>query len=247
MMMNKNIKFFLLSAVSAALLSGCQTTQATQDRDARSSTINAALERAAYQAASRGEDESSLQLLEQMYKRNVNDPASAMKYASALRRLDYLNRAAIVLRPFASAADATTEVKNEFAAIQLAQGNYSTAEEFAQQAIVMDSENYKAYHHLGIALDAQNMHKEAERAFRKGLDHWQGDPTPIMNNLALNLATQGHTQEAKAILEKALSVAPDRIELQRNLRIVSTLEEVNAPKRNPVLRVKPPKKPDVNT
>lgn len=240
-------KILLLGCVSVVALSACESSSVRQDRELRTSKIDTALERAAYNAAARGEDESSLALLERMYKRNSSDPVAAAKYASALRRSDYLNRAAIVLRPFASADDAVAAIKNEYAAIQLGLGNYSTAEEFSQQAILMEPENFRAYHHLGIALDAQGMHKEAERAFRKGLDHWQGDPTSIMNNLALNLATQGHTEEAMSILEKALSVAPKRTELQRNLRIISTLEEVNAPRRNPIVdMITPKKKPSLD-
>ena len=181
--MNKKIYNILLMGVASAfVLSGCGTSdQAAMQRGAQ---IDSALDRAAYSAAAQNRDEGSLVLLERVYKRNPDDVTAALKYASALRQFGYLNRAAMVLRPFASASNATTEVKNEYAAIQLAQGNYSTAEEFAQQSIIMDAENYEAFHYLGVALDAQGMHEEAERAFRKGLDYWEGDPTTIMNNLA---------------------------------------------------------------
>ena len=46
-----------------------------------------------------------------------------------------------------------------------------------------------------------------------------------MNNLALNLATQGFVDEAIEILERAQKISPDRIELERNLRIIRTLNE----------------------
>jgi Flp pilus assembly protein TadD len=69
------------------------------------------------------------------------------------------------------------------------------------------------------------MHPEAERAYRKGLEIWEGDPIPIMNNLALNLASQNNLKEAYEILKKAKSIAPNRIEVERNLRIVSALVE----------------------
>lgn len=242
-MSTNKFRTFFIGSISLLALSACQTTQARMDR---TSEIDSALERMAYGAAARGEDESSLVLLERVYKRNPDDANAAMKYARALRHFDYLNRASMVLRPFANDADSSVAVKNEYAAIQLAQGNYTSAEEFAQQSIIRDPENYQAFHFLGIALDAQGMHVEAERAFRKGLEYWEGDPAPIMNNLALNLATQGHVDEAKTILEKALSVAPDRDELQRNFRIISTLQEAKKPKRNPTIPV-PVKKPDMDS
>lgn len=244
--MHKNkFRTLLLGGLSMLALSACGATpKGAQERTSR---LDSVLERAAQNAASRGEDESSLALLERVYKRNSDDPRAATKYAASLRQFDYLNRASMVLRPFANDPNATPAVKNEYAAIQLAQGNYAIAEEFAQQSIIADSDNFEAFHYLGIALDAQGMHTEAERAFRKGLDYWEGDPAPIMNNLALNLATQGHVEEAKTILEKALSVAPGRVELQRNLRIISTLQEANRPTRNPAARkVIPKSKPEMD-
>ena len=90
---------------------------------------------------------------------------------------------------------------------------------------MQNPQDYLAYQNLGIALDAKEMHPEAERAFRKGLEHWKGDPTTIMNNLALNLATQGFIDEAIEVLERAQALSPDRIEIERNLRIIRTLNE----------------------
>ena len=89
----------------------------------------------------------------------------------------------------------------------------------------MDDKSYTAYHMLGIALDAQGEHQPAEDAFRKGLEFWQGDPAPILNNLGLNLAAQGFLDEAAEVLRKALATSPNREEIERNLRIVSALRE----------------------
>ena len=105
---------------------------------------------------------------------------------------------------------------------------------------MQDSNDARAYHYLGIALDAQGKHPEAEKAFRKGLDMWQGDPTPIMNNLALNLSSQGYLDEASEILEKARAVSPNRLEVERNLRIITALRQSENP-TTPKPRKKPVK------
>ncbi len=230
----------LLSLGACTLLAACQTAQDVEGQQLRSSRIDSALERAAL-AASPGGASQSIGYLEKIYKRNSGDVNAAMNYARALRETDYLNRAAIVLAPFANDANSPSAVKTEYAAIQLAQGNYIAAEEYAQIAILQDESDYKAYHYLGVALDAQAMHKKAERAFRKGLDHWQGDPTIIMNNLALNLASQGFLEEAIEILQKAQAVAPHRLEIERNLRIVTALQQSSGSYNAP----KPVKKPAV--
>ena len=74
-------------------------------------------------------------------------------------------------------------------------------------------------------MDAQKKHQAAEVAFREGLEHWQGDSTPILNNLALNLASQGHLEEALSLIEKAQQLSPSRMDLERNRRIIATLIE----------------------
>ncbi len=211
---------------ACALLAACQTTGSTPAAGhAGDSSVDAALARAAAASRASGDKRQSLSILEKLYKRNSEDPQVAVDYAGALREAEYLNQAAMVLAPFANDKKGLPAAKTEYAAIQLALGNNKSAEEYALKAVTQDQNDYRAYHYLGIALDSQGMHKEAERAFRKALDMWQGDPIPVMNNLALNLASQDFLDEAVAILEKAQTIAPDRIEVERNLRIVRTLQQ----------------------
>jgi Flp pilus assembly protein TadD len=224
-------------AVSACLiLAACKTTGSTPAKTAdggpSNASIDAALERAASNASASGQTNQSLGYLEKIYKRNSADPQAAINYAAALREAEYLNQAAMVLAPFANDKKGPPAAKTEYAAIQLALGNGKSAEEYAQKAVIQDPNDYRAFNYLGIALEDQGKHKEAERSFRKALDMWQGDPIPVMNNLALNLASQEYLDEAASILEKAQSIAPDRIEVERNLRIVRTLQQsaAHAPK-----------------
>lgn len=212
----------LLSFSACVLLAACQSGYSPEGKT-QAERIDTVLEQAANSAYAHGGE--PLPLLEKMYKRNPQDPVTATKYAHALREANHPNRAAIVLSPFAHMEDSAPEVKAEFSAIQLALGHYTVAEEFAQKAILQSPKHHQAYHYLGIALDAQGEHKPAERAFRKGLDFWQGDPTTIMNNLALNLTSQGFLDEAEEILQRAAAISPDRIEVERNLRIVMALKQ----------------------
>ena len=230
-----NKKILLLGCVFA--LGACQTTGTTPDN--RSAKIDNAMQRAALNANRSGNAGKSLTVLESIYKRKSNDEQAAIDYAAALRRNDYINRASIIMEPFATDANASSASKTEFAAIMLAKGDYKLAESYAQQAIRIDDSNAEAFHYLGVSLDAQSEHEKAERAFRKALDLWEGDPTSIMNNLALNLASQGHLDEAAEILQKAREVSPNRMEIERNLRIVTALQQSNGipvpkPKKKPI-------------
>ncbi len=229
----KTPRLMLIALSAASMLAACGTATTAQNQQSSDTRINSALEKAAYGAAASGNSKQSLGYLEKLYKRNSDDPVAASNYARALREGNYLNRASMVLAPFANTPSSPAIAKREYAGIMLAKGEYDEAEDYAKQAILQDNEDFKSYHYLGIALDAKGMHPEAERAFRKGLDHWQGDPTSIMNNLALNLTSQNHLDEAIEILRKAKAIDPNKIEIERNLRIVTALQQstsVPAPK-----------------
>lgn len=217
---------FLSSAlISLGALTACETTQSQMTEADRDAKISSVLERAAGNAAATGQTEESLALMERVYKRDSGNQETALKYARSLREAGQLNRAALVLEPVAQDEDnPNAEAKIEYASIQAAIGNYALSEEFSRQAVLLQPESGKAYHLLGIALDAQGYHEQAEAAFRKGLDSWEGDPGPILNNLGLNLASQGFLDEAIDVLRKAKAASPDRVEIERNLRIVSALQ-----------------------
>ncbi len=226
----KKIHTYPLLLLATVSLAACQTTGSDRMSDSKQpistqDRIDAAVEKAAITASQNGSASGTLLALEKQYKRNSSDPAYALAYARGLRQAGYLNRASLVLEPFAKSDKAIAGSKTEMSMIALGLGNYDLAEKYAQQAVIQNPSDHFAFQNLGIALDAKEMHPEAERAFRKGLEHWQGDPTTIMNNLALNLATQGFIEEAIEVLERAKALSPDRIEIERNLRIIRTLNE----------------------
>lgn len=61
--------------------------------------------------------------------------------------------------------------------------------------------------------------------------------------MGLNLAAQGFLDEAIETLRKALDTAPNRTEIERNLRIVSALQ-YQPPSDGARLVPKPPRKPE---
>ena len=235
----RNNKTILMLGCAIAL-TACQTTGSTESMPQdQASKIDNAMQRAAVSANKSGNAGKSLKVLERIYKRKSDNEQAAIDYAAALRRNDFANRASIILEPFATDKNASAAAKAEFAAIMLEKGEKKLAEKYARQAVLKDENNPTAYHHLGIALDAQGMYEEAERAFRKALELWEGDPTSIMNNLALILVTQGHLEEAAEILQKARTVSPNRREIERNLRIVTALQQSDG-----IPVPKPSKKPE---
>lgn len=228
-------------------LSACQMAQDSSqpslsaDRSGEEKRIDSALERAAGQAVRSGNTQQSLAILERLYQRKPNDPEVAVSYARKLRESGYAHRASMVLSPLAREKSAPASVKAGFAAVQMELGNAALAEEYARAAIAENPDSWEAQHVLGIALDAKGDHKAAETAFRQSLASWEGDPTPVLNNLALNLAAQGYLDDAVDILRRTAEASPNRKELERNLKIISTLQQqqtAHPPEK------KPSKKPD---
>lgn len=222
--------------VSALALSACGTTGSTGKQAAAgkpTGSVDAAIDKALDQAEAAGDTQQTLILMEQVYQRNTDNAVVATRYARALREDEQLNKARLVLAPHVDGENADDEAVTEMAMVHLGLGQYKEAEKYAREAVVIDEKNGRAYLALGTALDAQNYHEQAEVAFRRGLDNWKGDPTPILNNLALNLASQGHLEEALGVLDKARKISPRRTEIERNYRIISTLQETAVPETAP--------------
>ena len=208
-----------LSAAAMLLLSACASSTTPVDTGDPTTRINHAIEQAAANA-----DVGDIRTGERDYNR-ASTPANALRYATQLRKAGDYTRAAAVLSPFVNTPEATNSIKREYAALQLELGNYASATKYAQEAVNMTPDDGTAYQFLGIAQDAQGDHVAAERSFRQALNIWKGDKIPVMNNLALALANQNKIDEAVALLRQAKEMDPNRREIERNLRIISTLNE----------------------
>lgn len=225
--MTSFLRGIILASVSVSVLAlgACSSTGSNVSNQADASRVDSILERAAREAKASGNKVETLALLEQIYNRNQDDPAVATSFAQALREDEQLNKARQIIYPFTEGKNAYPDAVTELSMIQLSLGQYKEAELTARRAVELDPEQGRPYLALGTALDAQNYHEQAEVAFRKGIDQWKGDPAPIMNNLALNLASQNKLDQAIDMLKKAQEISPGRVELERNMRIISTLKE----------------------
>ena len=210
----------LLVLSSVLMLSACAGPSTSGKRPTTSLSSAGASQSELY-----GDRKENLSLVAGIYKRNPKDEFAAGRYSKALRESGDLKRSEAVLTPFLKGKAPSTLTFTEMGALQLETGDFKSAENYARKAIKADNENYRAWHILGIAEDAEQKHPEAETAFRKALSLWQGDNVPVMNNLALNLAAQGYTDKALELLYAAKAKDPDRVEIERNIRIIRTLNE----------------------
>ncbi|MDE1153535.1 MAG: tetratricopeptide repeat protein [Micavibrio sp.] len=204
-----------------------------------------------------GNINEALRLSEISYKANKKDAPTVLRYATLLRKTGNPAKGLAVLHGFATnkAGDPLTNADatflNEAAADNIALGDFSKAEIFATAALKAQptkAEETDAYNLMGVALDARGAHKDAEQMFRMALDGWQGNPTSVMNNLGLSLASQGKYDESLSTLRKALVIAPDKTEIARNIDLISKQRDAVIAKapvtvaKAPVKTVKKPAK-----
>lgn len=236
---------FVSLSVIAFLLSACAASSDTQVGDPLDSMQGqrAATERrlatSAADAMQAGKTQEALVSYEKLYQRDSRNPDVAVNYAQLLRRSGKADQAVKILAPFAdgnrkdSSRAPRAMLKNEYAAALIETGKFERAQTMLETVLsdaALADFHPDASNLSGIALDAQGQHKAAEKLFRQALDGWKGDPTSVMNNLALNLASQGMFDEALTTLRRAQIMAPEKAEIARNIQIVSGLRDAVVPK-----------------
>ncbi len=190
-----------------------------EEREARLST-------AAANAAAAGKTDEAMDSYARLYDDNKGDKDIALNYAQLLRRTGHADRALRVLAPFADKDNPV--ILNEYAAANIEIGRTDVA----QRALADVIGNPKAANVqadaadlMGVALDAEGKHAEAEKMLRIALAGWKGDKTTVMNNLAICLAAQARFDESLLLLNRALVLAPGRTEIARNIDLVQSLRD----------------------
>lgn len=239
----------LLSIVFLLAVPGCKATSTpivgtaidnlTGNRDA----IEGRLSTEAAMAIAQGKTEEALKLYEKIYTDPHSMPLAsthyrnqdiALNYAQLLRKTGSPQRALEVLSPIAETrrgkieSDAEPIVLNELAAIYIDLGHLKEAEPLLKR-VLEDKKaqdfHADAYNLFAVSLDAQGQHKKAEQFFRKALAMWKGDPTSVMNNLSICLASQGKFDDSLTMLRQALVMSPNKQEIAHNIQIVTDLRE----------------------
>lgn len=203
------MKKCFVSFVVIVLLSACQTVPdefghgdpikpLTKKEKMQMSARNALLENT-HGSIKQG----ALSDAEAAYRAAPKNKMTAFGYAHLLRKVDMVAQAEMVLKPFAIDPKlANEDILLEYAKIQLKQGDFETAQVFAQEAM-MSLDTAQSRMILGVAVDAQGHHQAAENHFRQALKKSTLDvdlQNSIKNNLALCLIAQNKNTEAQALL-----------------------------------------------
>ncbi|PCI00051.1 MAG: hypothetical protein COB76_04350 [Alphaproteobacteria bacterium] len=146
----------------------------------------------------------ALRVSEKAYRANPNNAASALNYATDLRKVGMPEQSQLILRSFAiDPKKSTSAILVEYSKTKLSLGDFEGAQIYAQEAMVLKEDYAPAYHVLGIAVDAQGHHQAAENHFKKAMGMLsKTDPlyAAVANNLSLSLLAQGKVTEAESML-----------------------------------------------
>jgi Flp pilus assembly protein TadD len=234
---------FVLTVIALSgflLVAGCSPSKnhiVGKSIDSMSGLKEAREERLATAAAdsiAEGKAEEALVYYAQLYTGNSRKQDIALNYAQLLRKTGNPQRALTVLSGLMVEVDGTVVkpldpiIRNEYAACSIELGKFKEAKK--SLTAVLENKRAKRFHAdasnlMGVLLDAQGRHDEAEGYFRTALEGWHGDETSVMNNLALNLAEQGKFDESLNLLRRALVMAPQKQEISRNIDFVSDLRK----------------------
>ena len=237
------------------IISGCKTTETPivgKALDSLTGNHDAAKDRlstAAANAIAEGKTNEALIIYERLYTKthtgfflsdDVTNRDIAINYAQLLRRTGKVQRALDILAPFMKNHGSRSWqnykpdpiVLNEYAAGNIEIGKFKRAEKLLRQVLKDEdavTSYADAYNLLGIILDANGQHKEAEQSFKQALNNWKGDKTSVMNNLGLCLASQGMFDESLMTLRQALVIAPQKQEIASNIQMVTGLRKSVVP------------------
>lgn len=218
------LRFPTLCAVAAlaAGLSACAGTSepartAAANQPANTRTAEA-LARIAHQSLEAGDPVSAVSMLKRAHEIDPSSPAILAELGRNLGALDARTEAADAYRKAAALAPKDAAIRRGYAGALLALDQPVLAEREYRAAIAA-REDAATLCGLGVTLDLQDRHDEAEAAFRKA---YQLDPQSAATraNLALSLALWGSSDEAIGLLAP-MAAAPDAAAKQRqNLALV---------------------------
>src|ERR1700722_18694841 len=178
----------------------------------------------AIQAHRQGADETAERLCLDVLELAPDRPG-ALSVLYDIRKAQGKARAAEVLIRRIVALDPNNLVAtNELALILLGRGNLAEAEHHARNAIRIAPESPQAHNLMGMILTEANRPQVGEYHYRRVLELTRQRDPILLANLAWSLKCQGRMEDARALYEESLSVAP---EIRQTLLGFARLEEAD--------------------
>ncbi|WP_375201490.1 tetratricopeptide repeat protein [Hyphococcus sp.] len=156
------------------------------------------------------------------YNTNQSDPAVAVRFSRALRKIGSNEEAVGVMQKTAAVHVDNTDVNLEYGKVLVESGRAFEAVRYLETAVAKSPTDWRALSAYGVALDQIGEHDEARAKYDRALGFAPGDVI-LLNNKGLSYALDGNLAQARATLRQAAANAGSDSRIRQNLALVLAL------------------------
>ena len=211
------------AVAGAIMLQACATTQSTQTSDASNKQYKDAIGVYSNPAGDEGMDPvAAAAFWGTRYNTNQSDPAIAVKFSKALRKIGSTEEAVSVMQKTAAAFADNPDVNLEYGKVLVESDRAFEAVRPLEAAVEKKPQDWSALSAYGVALDQIGEHAEARKRYDQALALAPG-AVSVLNNKGLSYALDGHLTLARATLQTAVTSPGADARLRQNLALVLAL------------------------
>ena len=156
------------------------------------------------------------------YNTNQSDPAVAVKFSQALRKINSTEEAVGVMQKAVRHSPDDTDVSLEYGKVLVESGRAFEAVRHLENAVAAKPADWNALSAYGVALDQIGEHKEARQKYDRALSYAPG-AVSVLNNKGLSYALDGDLSMARLTLREAAGRAGGDARVRQNLALVLAL------------------------
>ncbi|HTH17385.1 MAG TPA: tetratricopeptide repeat protein [Magnetospirillum sp.] len=213
----------LLPLLMAGCAEGLPYMGSGGDEDAVARAVEPSLRTAAQMAEANGDWTAAIQHWSTLYQRRPDDRTVAVALARALRCKGTPEQAADLMQASLAKGERDPKVLAEMGKDYLAAERLGLATRALEEAITKAPTDWENHSALGVTLDTQGRHAEAQAAYARALELSPDNPVAL-NNLALSLAQAGQLNDAIATLRRAMEQPSAGVQLRQNLALLLALK-----------------------
>lgn len=156
------------------------------------------------------------------YNTDQSDPAVAVNFSKALRKISSNEEAVSVMQKTAAAHPDNGDVNLEYGKVLVESGRAFEAVRYLETAVAKSPTDWRAMSAYGVALDQIGEHDQARVIYDRALAMSPGD-VMVLNNKGLSYALDGNLSLARATLRQAATNAGADSRVRQNLALVLAL------------------------
>ncbi|MDP2332516.1 MAG: tetratricopeptide repeat protein [Reyranella sp.] len=182
--------------IGALLLAGCGPD--VTDLSAKGNSYDSSVQQAD-QARKMGDFDSAIPLYGRALQADPDGVEAKLGLGQSFLLIGAPDEAAALFRDVLTRRESNQVARRGLASALISMGQPDLAVRQLEAALQADSRDYRSLNALGVVLDMQGRHADAQAKYRQGIEV-APDYLPLRNNFGLSLAISGHPQEAIAQL-----------------------------------------------